>query len=396
MRASRHAMLTYAAACAARSQRQSDLGLPSDAPPVLPVDTLAAAQPRAIIHRADRMQGIGISMAGFQLAFQLAERSNRSLYTDWEMFLVGFEGIEEPPEALESADSQVGEAWTWEREGHEKQPSGTAARLAAADKPTVVELSGDDLSVAQVRDAWRAGGAPRSAAEEEKVFEDLNRHRLLERYTPNKYVRENLAALGSHERVVHIRVGDGGGPDGEGPCHVEDSRINLSAGMAALQQAILDHWKLSLANASSVLLLSDCAEVYNEMPAFSRPPWGWLHHSNLGATASELEQTWAEWLAMVNATEIMHTPSAFSSMAVRTSSRLTHEWQLCNGGDGGFATGQACSSSLVAFLAAASARHQLQLLEWGALLPDLPDLNRTAGRRRPRLPIRRVRHRRRT
>ena len=58
---SRHAMLTYAAACAARSQRQSDLGLPSDAPPVLPVDTLAAAQPRAIIHRADRMQGIGIS-----------------------------------------------------------------------------------------------------------------------------------------------------------------------------------------------------------------------------------------------------------------------------------------------------------------------------------------------
>ena len=185
------------------------------------------------------MQGIGISMAGFQLAFQLAERSNRSLYTDWEMFLVGFEGIEEPPEALESADSQVGEAWTWEREGHEKQATGTAARLAAADKPTVVELSGDDLSVAQVRDAWRAGGAPRSAAEEEKVFEDLNRHRLLERYTPNKYVRENLAALGSHERVVHIRVGDGGGPEGEGPCHVEDSRINLSAGMAALQQASL-------------------------------------------------------------------------------------------------------------------------------------------------------------
>ena len=234
---SRHAMLTYAAACAARSQRQSDLGLPSDAPPVLPVDTLAAAQPRAIIHRADRMQGIGISMAGFQLAFQLAERSNRSLYTDWEMFLVGFEGIEEPPEALESADSQVGEAWTWEREGHEKQAPGTAARLAAADKPTVVELSGDDLSVAQVRDAWRAGGAPRSAAEEEQVFEDLNRHRLLERYTPNKYVRENLAALGSHERVVHIRVGDGGGPEGEGPCHVEDSRINLSAGMAALRSA---------------------------------------------------------------------------------------------------------------------------------------------------------------
>ena len=148
-------MLTYYA-CAARSQRQSDLGLPSDAPPVLPVDTLAATQPRAIIHRADRMQGIGISMAGFQLAFQLAERSNRSLYTDWEMFLVGFEGIEEPPEALESADTQVGEAWTWEREGHEKQPPGTAARLAAADKPTVVELSGDDLSVAQVRDAWRA------------------------------------------------------------------------------------------------------------------------------------------------------------------------------------------------------------------------------------------------
>ena len=51
---------------------------------------------------------------------------------------------------------------------------GHGARLAAADKPTVVELSGDDLDVAQVRDAWRAGGAPRSAAEEEKVFEDLN------------------------------------------------------------------------------------------------------------------------------------------------------------------------------------------------------------------------------
>ena len=145
-------MLTYyAAACAARSQRQLDLQLPLDPPPpVLPVDTLAATQPRAIIHRADRMQGIGISMAGFQLAFQLAERSNRSLYTDWDMFLVGFEGIHEPPQALESADSQPGEAWTWEREGHENQPPGNAARLAAEDEPTVVELSGDDLAARSV------------------------------------------------------------------------------------------------------------------------------------------------------------------------------------------------------------------------------------------------------
>ena len=264
-------MLTYyAAACAARSQRQLDLQLPVVPPPVLPVDTLSATQPRAIIHRADRMQGIGISMAGFQLAFQLAERSNRSLYTDWGMFLVGFEGIHEPPQALESADSQPGEAWTWAREGHENQPTGTAARLAAADKPTVVEVSGDDLSVQQVKDAWRVGGTPRPADEEEQVFEDFNRRLFLERYTPSKYVRENLAALGSHERVVHIRVGDGAGPDGEGPCHVEDSRINLSAGMAALQQAILDRWKVPLADASSILLLSDCSEVYNEMPAFSQ------------------------------------------------------------------------------------------------------------------------------
>ena len=260
------AMLTYyAAACAAGSQRQSDLQLPLDPPPVLPLDALAATQPRAIIHRADRMQGIGISMAGFQLAFQLAERSNRSLYTDWNMFLVGFEGIHEPPQALESADSQAGEAWTWEREGHENQPPGTAARLAAADKPTVVELSGDDLSVQQVRDAWRLGGTPRLADEEEQVFEDYNRRLFLERYTPSKYVRENLAALGSHERVVHIRVGDGAGPDGEGPCHVEDSRIDLSAGMAALQQAILDHWKVPLADASSILLLSDCSEVHKHV-----------------------------------------------------------------------------------------------------------------------------------
>ena len=128
------------------------------------------------------------------------------------------------------------------------------------------------------------------------------------RFKPTKYVREYLDALGSHERVVHIRVGDGAGPDGEGPCHVSDSRINLSAGMAALQEAILDHWKVPLANASSILLLSDCSEVYNGLEAFSQPPWGWLHHSNVGASVTELEQTWAEWLAMVNATEIMHTP----------------------------------------------------------------------------------------
>ena len=131
---------------------------------------------------------------------------------------------------------------------------------------------------------------------------------LTRRYTPSKYVREYLAEIGSHERVVHIRVGDGAGPDGEGPCHVEGSRVNLSTGMAALQEAILDHWKVPLTNASSILLLSDCSEVYNALSAFSQPPWGWLHHSNVGASATELEQTWAEWLAMVNAAEIMHTP----------------------------------------------------------------------------------------
>ena len=175
-------MFFCAASCAAQSQRQFDPPPEQLAAPVLPIDTLSSAhQERAIIHRADRMQGIGITMAGFQLAFQLAERSNRSLYTDWGMFLVGFQGIHEPPQSLENADSELGEAWTWDREGHENQPPGTAARLAAADVPTVVELSGDDLSVQQVRDAWRMGVTPRPADEEEQVFEDFNRRLFLER-----------------------------------------------------------------------------------------------------------------------------------------------------------------------------------------------------------------------
>ena len=172
-------MYTLAAACAV-SKRQ--LG-PSLELAALPIGTPSATHHRAIIHRADGMQGIGITMAGLQLAFQLAERSNRSLYTDWTMFLLCFEGIHEPSQALENADSQPGEAWTWERDGHESQPVGTAARIAAADVPTVLELSGDDLSIQQVREAWRSGLGvkPRPADEEEQVFEDFNRRLFLER-----------------------------------------------------------------------------------------------------------------------------------------------------------------------------------------------------------------------
>ncbi len=404
--------------------------------PLLPATAAYSLQHRSIVHRADGMQGIGITLAGMLLAFQLAERSNRSLYTDWPMFLESFEGKNELPEELSGLPTQSLEAWTWALPGHETTTVGAAARAAAADEPTVLELSGDDLSVEQVRDAWRS--AMNKSASEEQTFEDYNRHIFFERcvrglscrrplacsnqsapfrarrYKPTSYVREHLAALGRHERVVHIRVGDSGGEDGEGPCHVEDSRIDLSAGMAALQNAILDHWNVPLAEASSILLLSDCAEVYQGLSAFAQPSWGvcpfsglkpqsgqsrargllltcpgpisqWLHHSNLAASTDEWERTWAEFLAMRNATEIMHTPSAFSSMAVRTSENVQHEWQVCNGDHGAIAAGKACAG-LASFFAASARRRQLNLLQ---VAPG--PSNGTAPAPEPSLSIRRAR-----
>ena len=162
--------------------------------PLLPATAAYSLQHRSIVHRADGMQGIGITLAGMLLAFQLAERSNRSLYTDWPMFLESFEGKNDLPEELSGLPTQSLEAWTWALPGHETTTVGAAARAAAADGPTVLELSGDDLSVEQVRDAWRS--AMNKSASEEQAFEDYNRHIFFERCA-RTLVRQALGILES-------------------------------------------------------------------------------------------------------------------------------------------------------------------------------------------------------
>tara|TARA_B110001452_G_scaffold177583_1_gene148981 strand:- start:181 stop:1311 length:1131 start_codon:yes stop_codon:yes gene_type:complete len=287
----------------------------------------AGSQPRAIQHQADGGQGLGFTMAGMLLAFQLAHRSNRSLYTDWPMFSLGFSGEHSIPSDFHASSEQTVLAWTWDYHGP-NDPKGTAARLAKADSPELIRISGDDLSVGQVQDAWR-DGVPRPDTEEEETFKDLNTKRFFEQFQPTEKVQAAMDTLGSHEYVVHIRVGDGGIG-----C-VGDCRINLKDGFSAVEQAILSFWRLSGEQASQVLLLSDSAEVYAGLQSFTQPSWGRLTHTAMGASASEEEQTWAEWLAMTNATEIIHTPSSFSSMAAKAAPRLANEYHLCAGGETG-------------------------------------------------------------
>ena len=337
----------------------------------------SSSHPRAIQHLADSGQGLGFTMSGMLLAFQLAHRSNRSLYTDWRMFSLGFSGDHSLPSDFHAPSEKSVLAWTWDYHGP-NDPKGTAARLAKADSPELIRISGDDLSVGQVQDAWREG-VPRPEGEEEDTFKNLNTKGFFERFKPTEKVQELMDTLGAHEYVVHIRVGDGGIG-----C-VGDCRINLKDGMSALKQAILSFWGLSEDQASQVLLLSDSAEVYSGLESFTQPSWGRLTHSAMGASASEEEQTWAEWLAMTKATQIIHTPSSFSSMAARAASGLTNEYHLCNGGEEGITVKEPHTcESLFAFFA----RHAA--LARTAHASSLVQLQNATARSKPQVQVRGV------
>eukprot|EP00040_Diaphanoeca_grandis_P003527 m.25143 g.25143 ORF g.25143 m.25143 type:complete len:364 (+) comp14888_c0_seq1:215-1306(+) len=100
------------------------------------------------------------------------------------------------------------------------------------------------------------------------------------------------------DTVIHLRKGDGA------------HDVRGAFGDASVFDRLVHCFKRGY-------LLADQQVVYDKLKHLERPIWEAIKHSSAGGAKLQI---WADWITVVNAKHVYHTPSGFSESAIRVSS----------------------------------------------------------------------------